>query len=179
MNELALFAGAGIMKSLIQEASWKPSDAANAVMNCRCLPSTSAQARSRITRPARSANGQWQRTGMSATRTRQQPRSKSGGSRTLMRSSSTGPTTGRSITGKSLSANMALNRRGLMNSYSAKAMPACAASGLFSGETSKPPRMSITATIRRQCEAFFAIGATPSLAYAKTTTSCYPLWRGI
>lgn len=179
MNELALFAGAGIMKPLIQEASWKPSDAANAAMNYRCLPSTSVQAQSRITQPARSANGQWQRTGMSATETRQQPRSKSGGSRTLGRSSSTGLTTGRSITGKSLSANMALTRRGLMGSYSAKAMPVCAASGISSGETSKAHRMSITATIRKLCAAFSAIGATPSLGFAKTTTSCYPLWRGI
>ena len=39
MNELALFAGAGIMKPLIQEASWKPSDAANVAKNFRCLRS--------------------------------------------------------------------------------------------------------------------------------------------
>lgn len=179
MNELALFAGAGIMKPLIQDASWKLSNAANAVTIFRYLLSISAQAQSRTTRLARCANAQWRRPGMSATRKRQQPRSKSGGNRIAMPSSSTGPTTGRSITGKSLSANMVLTLHGSMSSYSAKAMPACAASGLSSGATNKQHRTSITATIRWQCAEFSAIGATPSLAFAKTTTSCYPIWRGI
>lgn len=179
MNELALFAGAGIMKSLIQEASWKPSDAANAVTICRYLRSTSAQAQSRFTRLARYANAQWQRIGTIATRTKQWPKSKNGGSRTLVQSSSTAPITGRSIIGKSLSANMASSRHGSMSNYSAKAMPAYAAIGLFSGATSKPRRMSITATTPKQFAEFSATGATPFLDCAKTTTSCYPLLRGI
>ena len=179
MNELALFAGAGIMKSLVREALWKPSDAASAVMNCRCLPSTSAQAQSRITRHAKSASVQWQRTGTSATRKRQQPRCESGGNRTPMPSGNTALTTGRGITGRSLFANTALSRNGSMSSYSAKVMPACAASGISNGETSKPPHMSITATTRKRCAAFSVTGATPSLGFAKTMTSCYPLWRGI
>ncbi len=179
MNELALFAGAGIMKPLIQGASWKPSDAANAVTICRYLRSTSAQAQSRTTRPARSASAQWQRTGMSATRTRQQLRCANGGYRTLMPSNSTAPKTGRSTTAKSLFGNTALKLHGSTSSCSAKEMPACAASERSNGETSKPRRMSITATTRRLFAGFSATAAIPSLACAKTTTSCYPLWRGI
>ena len=59
MNELALFAGAGIIKSLIKETSWKQTCAVNAAMNRLSLPSTGAQEQSRITRLARSANAQW------------------------------------------------------------------------------------------------------------------------
>lgn len=106
----------GIMKPLIQEASWKPSDAANAAMNYRCLLSTSAQAQSRITQLARNVSAQWQRTGMSATRTRQQPRCANGGFRTLMPSSNTAPTTDRSTIAKNSFGNTALSRRGLMSS---------------------------------------------------------------
>lgn len=179
MNELALFAGAGIMKPLIQETSWKPSDAANAVTICRYLRFTSAQAQSRTTRLARSASVQWQRTGTSATRTRQQPRCVNGGNKTLMPSRSTAPKIGKSITAKNSFGNTALIRHGSMSSCNAKAMPVCAASELFNGATSKPRRTSITATTRKLCEGFSATVAIPSLACAKTTTSCYPLWRGI
>ena len=179
MNELALFAGAGIMKPLIQGALWKPSDAANVAMNCRWLPFTNAQVQSRITRPARSANVQWQRIGMSATRKRQQPRCGSGGNRTLMQLSNTVPTIGRSITGRNLFANTALIRNGLMDSCCAKEMPVCVANGNSCGATSKQHRMLIIAMSHRKCAAFFATGATPSLGFAKTTTSCCPLWQGI
>ena len=116
MNELALFAGAGIMKPLIQEASWKRSGAANVKTNCRCLRSTGAREQSRTIRLARFASAQWQRTGMSATRTRQQPRCANGGFRTLMPSRSTAPTTGRSTIAKNSFGNTALSRRGLMSS---------------------------------------------------------------
>ena len=54
MNELALFAGAGIMKSH-KEASWILNGAANAVKNCCCLRFTSALAQSRTIPLARSA----------------------------------------------------------------------------------------------------------------------------
>lgn len=167
------------MKPLTRGASWKPSDAANVKKNCRCLRSTNAPAQSRTTRLARCANAQWQKTGTSATRTKQQPRSRSGGNRIAMPSSSTGPTTGRSTTGKNLAGNTALSHLGLTSSYSAKEMRACAASANSSGATSKPRRMSITATTPKLFAEFSATDATPFLACAKTTTSCFRLWRGI
>lgn len=179
MNELALFAGAGIIKPIIRESLWKPSDAANAVTICRYLRSISAQAQSHTTRLARCANAQWQRTGTIATRTRQQPRCVTGGCKTLMPSRSTELTTGRSTTAKSSCGNTELNQHGSISSCIAKEMPVCAANGNSSGVISRPRRTSITAMTRKLCAGFSATGATPSLVFAKTTTSCYPIWRGI
>lgn len=90
-----------------------------------------------------------------------------------------GPTTGRSTTGKSLAGNMALNHLGSMSSCNAKAMRACAASANSSGATSKPRHMSITVTTPKLFAEFSATDATPFLACAKTTTSCFRFWRGI
>ena len=179
MNELALFAGAGKMKSLVQEALWKPSGAANAAMNFRSLRSISAQVQSRITLLAKFVNVQWRKTGMSATRARQQPKSKSGGNKTQITLSDTAPTIDKSITGKNLFANTVLSRNGSMTNYSAKEILACAASVFLNGATSKQLRTLTIATIRNWCAAFSAIDAIPSSGFAKTTTSCYPLWRGI
>ena len=171
MNELALFAGAGIMKPH-KEASWKPSNAASVVVNCHSLLFISAQAQNRITRPARFANGQWPKTGTKAIRKRQQQKCVSGGNKMLMLSSNTAPTIGISIIGKSLFVSMALSRNGLMINYRGKKIHVCAANGNFSGAISKLLRMSIIATTHKRCEAFSATGAIQFLGFAKTTLSC-------
>jgi hypothetical protein len=175
MNELALFAGAGIMKPFIQEASWKVSDAASAVTICRYLTSTDVLTQSRITRPARSVNGQWQRTGMNATRTRQQQKSRNGDSGILMQLSNIDQTTGKSIIGKNLCGSTALSLHGLMSSYNAKATPVYVANGNFNGAISRPRLMSIIAINRKRFAVFCATVVTPSLGFAMTTTNCYLL----
>ena len=48
-----------------------------------------------------------------------------------------------------------------------------------SGATRKLRRMSITVTTPKLFAEFSATDATPFLACAKTTTSCFRLWRGI
>ena len=125
------------------------------------------------------ASAQWQRIGMNAIRTRQRQRSRNGASRTLVRSSSIVLTTGRSTTDKNLSGSTELNLLGLTNKYDNKAIHACAVSGSFSGETSKRPRMSIIATKQKQSVEFSATDAIQFSVCAKTTTSCFHLWRGI
>ncbi len=178
MNELALFAGAGIMKPHTG-VSWIPNDAASARKNCRFRPSISAKEPSRITQLASCANAQWQKTGTSATRTRQTQRCVNGESRTPIRSGNTAPTTDRNTTGKNSSESTALNMHGLMSNYKSKTTPARAVSGNSNGVASRQLRMSITATTRKPFAEFSAIDATPFLAYAKTMTSCLLSWGGI
>ena len=179
MNELALFAGAGIIKPFIRKTLWKPSDAVSAVINCRFLPSINALAPNRITRLARSANERWQKIGTLAIRKRQQPKCASGGIKMLMPLNNTAPTIGKSIIGKSLFVNTALSRNGLMSSYSDKKMPVFVANGNFNGATSKLRRMLITVTAQKQCVESFVIDVIQFLGFVKTMTSCYLLWRGI
>ena len=71
MNELALFAGAGRIKPLYQEASWKQNDVVNVLKNFLFPTFTKEQMPSLITLLASRVKNLWLKIGISAIKKKQ------------------------------------------------------------------------------------------------------------